>query len=230
MRDRAWRGASTRSVVALVGTLAVLAAWNLAVRPSLASGYHLPGGLLVAGAVVALGLWAGLGMSGLGMAPARLGSGLRLGAAAAGVVAAVLLVGTLLPATRGSFDVPRAHTGFGDLLVQVLVLIPIRTVLVEELAFRGTLLGLLLQMLPRGWAVAVCSVLFGLWHLGGIVTSTPGGAMRVALVGLGTVAATGAAGAVFGWLRLRSQSLLAPFLAHLATDAAPLVAAWLVVH
>jgi membrane protease YdiL (CAAX protease family) len=73
-------------------------------------------------------------------------------------------------------------------------------------------------------------LLFGLWHLGGIVTGTAGTAAHVALVGLGTVAATGAAGTVFCWLRLRSDSLLAPVLAHAAVDTLPLVAAWVVVH
>ena len=177
-----------------------------------------------------LGLWGGLGLSGLGLSPGRVGSGLRWGGAAAGVVLVVVLVGALLPVTHGSYDVPRAHVDLTDLLRQVLVVIPLRTVLVEELAFRGTLLGLLGVLLPRWWAVASCSLLFGLWHLGGIVTNTPGGAAHVALVGLGTVAVTGAAGVVLCWLRLRSDSLVAPFLAHLATDTLPLVAAWIVVH
>jgi membrane protease YdiL (CAAX protease family) len=192
--------------------------------------YHLPLGLVVAAVVVVLGLWAGLGVSGLGLAPGRLGSGLRWGAAAAGAVAVVLVAGVLLPETHGSFDVARAHVSFGDLAQQLLVVIPLGTVLVEELAFRGTLLGLLLDLLPRWWAVASCSVLFGLWHLRGIVATTSGGASHVALAGLGTVAATAAAGVVFCWLRLRSQSLLAPSLAHLATNTLPLVTAWLVVH
>jgi membrane protease YdiL (CAAX protease family) len=219
-----------RTVAALVGTLAVLAVWNLAVRPATASQYHLPLGLVVAALVVALGLWAGLGLPGLGLSPQRAASGLAWGGAAAGLVLAVVLVGALLPATHGSYNVPRAHTDLGDMLRQVLAVIPLRTVLVEELAFRGTLLGLLGVLLPRWWAVACCSLLFGLWHLGGIVTSTSGTAAHVALVGLGTVAATGAAGVVLCWLRLRSDSLLAPVLAHLAVDTLPLVAAWVVVH
>jgi membrane protease YdiL (CAAX protease family) len=219
-----------RTAAALVGTLAVLAVWNLAVRPAAPSQYHLPLGLAVAALVAGLGLWAGLGLGGLGLSPQRVGSGLRWGGAAVALVVAVVLVGALLPATHGSYDVPRAHTDLTDLLREALVVIPLRTVLVEELAFRGTLLGLLGAVLARWWAVAVCSLLFGLWHLGGIVTSTAGTAAHVALVGLGTVAATGAAGVVFCWLRLRSDSLVAPVLAHLAVDTVPLLAAWVVVH
>jgi len=224
------RASMMRLLVALVGTLAVLGVWNLLLRPAVADRYHMPFGLVVAAVVVLLGLWAGLGASGIGLDPGRLGCGLRWGAIAAGVVTIVVLVGVLLPTTHGSFDVPRAHVNLRDLALQVLVVIPLRTVLVEELAFRGTLLGLLLDLLPRWWAVASCSVLFGLWHLGGVVTTTTGGAAHVALVGFGTVAATAAAGVALCWLRLRSQSLAAPLLAHLATDTMPLVAAWLVVH
>ena len=230
MRELQPRGASNRLIVALVGTLAVLALWNVVVRPSVASTYHLPGSLVVAVAVVALGLWAGLGAAGMGLARADFGSGLRWGAAAAGTVALVVLAGALLSATRASFDVPRAHVGLGELVDQVLVVIPLSTVLVEELIFRGTLLGLLLQLLPRAWAVAACSVLFGLWHLDVIVANNPDDALHVAAVGLGTVVATGTAGVVFCWLRLRSQSLLAPIFAHLATNTIPLVIAWFLVH
>ncbi len=208
----------------------MLAVWNVGVRPGLPSAWHLPAGLLVAGLTVGLGLWAGLGAAGLGLAPDRLASGARWGGAAAGLVLAVVLVGAVLPRTSGSFDVPRAHVGLGDLLLHVLVIIPLSTVIVEEVAFRGTLLGLLTVLVPRAWAIAACALLFGLWHLDGILTSTPGSANHVALVGLGTVAATTAAGAVFSWLRLRSGSLLAPILAHLATDTVALVAAWITVH
>ena len=40
----------------------------------------------------------------------------------------------------------------------------------------------------------------------------------------GNVAVTGAAGAVFGWLRLRSGSVLAPLLAHVALNDSALLA------
>ena len=45
------------------------------------------------------------------------------------------------------------------------VRIPLGTVLVEEVAFRGVLLAMLGGHLGVGWAVAVSSHLFGLWHV-----------------------------------------------------------------
>jgi membrane protease YdiL (CAAX protease family) len=46
----------------------------------------------------------------------------------------------------------------------------------------------------------------------------------------GAVAVTFAGGLVFAWLRLRSRSLLAPVLAHAATNGLGLAVAWLAVH
>ena len=229
-RDHPFRRRPARPAAALIGTVAVLAVWNVGVRPDLPSAWHLPAGLLVAGLLVVLGLWSGLGLSGLGLSPDRLASGARWGGAAAALVLAPVLVGVLLPVTRGFYDVPRAHVGFADLLLNVLVIIPVGTIIVEEVAFRGTLLGLLTVIVPGARAIAVSALLFGLWHLEPVLTNTHGGATQVALVGLGTVAATSAAGAAFSWLRLRSGSLLAPILAHRATNTLALVAAWILVH
>ena len=50
------------------------------------------------------------------------------------------------------------------------------------------------------------------------------------LVVLGSVAVTFVAGLVFCWLRLRSRSLIAPVMAHLATNGLALAVAWFTVH
>jgi membrane protease YdiL (CAAX protease family) len=48
---------------------------------------------------------------------------------------------------------------------------------------------------------------------------------------LGTMLATAGAGCLFAWLRLRSRSLLAPILAHAATNASAYLAGrWVVLH
>jgi len=44
------------------------------------------------------------------------------------------------------------------------------------------------------------------------------------------VAVTFIAGLVFCWLRLRSGSLIAPVIAHVATNGLALTVAWVVVH
>jgi uncharacterized protein len=50
------------------------------------------------------------------------------------------------------------------------------------------------------------------------------------LLVLGAVVVTSAGGMVFCWLRLRSGSLIAPVLAHVATNGLALAVAWFVVH
>ena len=50
------------------------------------------------------------------------------------------------------------------------------------------------------------------------------------LVVAGAVGVTFVAGLLFAWLRLRSGSLLAPVLAHVATNGLGLAVAWVVLH
>jgi membrane protease YdiL (CAAX protease family) len=50
------------------------------------------------------------------------------------------------------------------------------------------------------------------------------------LVVLGSVAVTFAAGLIFCWLRLRSRSLVAPVLAHWATNGLALAVAWFTIR
>ncbi len=45
-----------------------------------------------------------------------------------------------------------------------------------------------------------------------------------------SIAGTSIAGVGFAWLRLRSGSLLAPVLAHIATNSFSIVTAWAVLH
>ena len=79
-------------------------------------------------------------------------------------------------------------------------------------------------------AALVCSTLFGLWHVYSVVRATGGSEVHVFAAAVGTFLATAAAGIAFCWLRMRSGSLLAPAIAHLATNTVALVAAWIVVH
>ena len=225
-----------RTVVALGATIGVLAAGNIVRSTLVPSVADLPFNIALAGAVAGIAVRAGATTEELGLARRDLGRGARWGAAAFGVVTVVVAGAALVPATTGLFDDERADIGAGELLFDVLVRIPLGTVVLEEVAFRGSILALLTRMAPVRWAVAASSLLFGVWHVlpawtsvddnAGVATladSSGGGLLVVA----GTVAATTLAGVVFCWLRLRSGSLLAPMLAHLATNTAPLVAAWI---
>src|SRR3984885_11858819 len=102
--------------------------------------------------------WADLG---LGREHWKSGMGYALGAVA--VVASVIAVGVLLPMTRPMFMNNHYATVSGALIASMVV-IPLQTVIPEELAFRGVLHG----ALNRAWGfrgvALVGSLLFGLWH------------------------------------------------------------------
>lgn len=89
----------------------------------------------------------------------------------------------------------------------------------EELGWRGWLLP---KLLPLGIvpAILISGVIWGLWHaplilLGYNYGAVPGGLALGAMVGMTIVV-----GAVFSWLRIRSQSVWPPALAHGAFNAA----------
>jgi membrane protease YdiL (CAAX protease family) len=173
--------------------------------------------------------WArldGLTWSQLGLGRDRLGAGCRWGLGAVGVVAGGYVVGVLLPPTRPAFQDVRYDTPLPEALRTAFLVIPLGTVVLEELAFRSVLWGVLSRHLRPGQVLVTTSVLFGLWHvipaLRGVATNrgvsdTVGGS-GVA-VAVGTVALTTVGGLVFGGLRLRSGSVLAGAGAHWATNA-----------
>jgi membrane protease YdiL (CAAX protease family) len=173
--------------------------------------------------------WArldGLSWAQLGLGRDRLGAGLRWGLGVIGVVAAVYLVGVLLPFARPAFQDARYHLPLPEVLKTAFVVIPLGTVVLEELAFRSVLWGVLSRH-ARPWQVLVTtSVLFGLWHVlpslhvAGTnrgVSDAVGGAGSAAVVG--TIVLTTIGGLVFGELRRRSGSVLAGAGAHWATNA-----------
>ena len=177
---------------------------------------------------------AGLSWAELGLGPGTWRRGLIWAAAIIGAVALVLAVGVALPLTREAFRDSRYRLDWGAALLTSLVYIPVGTVLLEEIAFRGVLWGLLRRARGTATATIVSSALFGLWHvlpsldlakdnqaIGGAVGT---GQSAQAVTVLATVLFTGLAGVVFCELRRRSGSLLAPAALHWATNGLSVLA------
>ncbi|MET3425632.1 membrane protease YdiL (CAAX protease family) [Actinoplanes tereljensis] len=194
---------------------------------------------LVAGPVVALLLVliarrAGLSWRDLGMSRHTLLPGLKYAVGAVLTVAVVYAIGIALPLTRPAFQDVRYHLHPGAALMTAFIVVPLGTVLLEEIAFRGVLLGLINRHRGATWASITSSVLFGLWHIlpslrlnsanqavGAAFGQTTTG--RVLAV-LGAVAFTAVAGLLLCELRRRSGSLLAAAALHWATNGLGLLA------
>jgi uncharacterized protein len=204
--------------------------------------FTTPWAAVVTVPAVAVGLVAWLRVNGLGWAELGLGrehwrSGALYALAAVALVVSVIAIGALLPWTRPMFMNHRYATLSGALVASMLI-IPLQTVIPEELAFRGVLHG----ALNRAWGfrgVALAgSLLFGLWHIASSLGLTSSNVGFTRLFGGGVVGmlagvvlavvATAAAGFVFSWLRRRSGSLLAPIALHWSLNGAGALAAALV--
>jgi membrane protease YdiL (CAAX protease family) len=212
-----------RLALVLGAVLVVLAAVNVADR------YGPPGTGLVAGPLVAFGLVllarrAGLTWHDLGLSRSTVLPGLRYALGAVLAVAVVYAVGVAIPFTRPAFADVRYHLHLGAALLTALIVVPLGTVLLEEVAFRGVLLGLVHRHRGAVWASVTSSVLFGLWHiLPSLHLAQANRAVGAALGGrvltvLAAVGFTALAGLLLCELRRRSGSLLAAAALHWATN------------
>ncbi len=183
--------------------------------------WYVPVNLATAALLVAL-----VGPDGLG-----LGAGwaaVVVGGAGALVVVVVLALLASVPATRRFLaDQRMAGVDLRGTVWRAGVRIPLGTVVLEEVAFRG--------VLPSLMSPVAAAVLFGLWHVAptartldvnGVALS--GRARLVAVAG--AVLFTTVVGLVFWHLRLATGSVLAPALVHIAANSGGTVAAFVVLR
>ncbi|MDV6014705.1 CPBP family intramembrane metalloprotease [Haloechinothrix sp. LS1_15] len=221
------RATATRRAVTVVLSLALAFAVHVA---TIHGPDHIGwiGSPVVVVMLLVLARWSGLTWGDVGLSRRTWRSGAIYGGGAVLAVAVVYLAGVLLPATRSWFLDVRYDIPIGTALLTALVLIPLKTVLLEEIAFRGVLLGALWRPLGTAGAIGVSSILFGLWHIPpslqlldqnqALSQALGHGAGAQLLVVTGAVAFTTVAGLVFCELRRRSGSVLAPIGLHWATN------------
>lgn len=227
MSDRTSTLPRRRLALVLGAVLVILIAVNVANK------YGPPHTGLVAGPLVALGLVllgrrVGLSWHDLGLSRSTLLPGLKYAVGAVAAVAVVYAIGAAVPATRPAFEDVRYHLHLGAALTTAFVVVPLGTVLLEEVAFRGFLMGLVSRHRGAAWASITSSVLFGLWHIlpslrlaeankaiGSVLgTDLAGQVLAVS----GAVAFTAVAGLLLCELRRRSGSLIAAAALHWATN------------
>jgi uncharacterized protein len=220
-----------RCLVQAVGVLVLFA---------VARGLGLLGPPVVSAAILTLAMvlvaWrAGASLADLGLQRDHLRAGLRYGGAAFLLVLVVLVLAAAIPWTRPFLSDARAEIDGGQLAYEIGVSIVLLTAIPEELAFRGVILASAHSLWGAWRATLVSSVLFGLWHIEPTLetmsgnSAVGGAAANLAgqvLIVLGAITVTFVAGLAFCWLRLRSRSLVAPFIAHVASNGLALAVAW----
>jgi membrane protease YdiL (CAAX protease family) len=225
---------SGRWILVTLGTMAIgytslrLTSWDVAVA------------LLFTGVLVIIGRRSGLDWGDLGLARDTWGRGIRWALACVAVVGVGYALVAVSPASS-ALDDSRFQGDWSSTLLTAFVVVPLGTVLWEEVAFRGVLWGQLHRRWSAQGATLVSSLLFGLWHvlpalafadsnesvdeLGQVAgTDLVTGLVTVSA----TVVVTFLAGLVLCELRRRSQSLIAPIGLHWATNGLGVLAVALV--
>jgi uncharacterized protein len=217
-------------------SIAILAISNVASNRAFTGWGYVPWNVLVAVVLVVVARRLdNVRRIDLGLANIR--RGLKIGLALVLTVAAVYAVAVAFPSTRDLFRDKRVGGRSALAMVtETLVRIPLGTVMLEEVAFRGVLLGQFGRRLGWRRGTLASSALFGLWHVLpslGINRVNPtlrdaGIARPVAVVG--AVLLTGLAGCFMCFVRLRARSLLAPAFLHVATNSLGFATAWFVLR
>jgi uncharacterized protein len=210
------------AITIIIVVLVAIAEWRGPAHTSLVVGP------LAAVLLLLLARVAGLSAEEIGLGRRYLGRGGVYAGACVAVVGAVYAVALALPATRPAFFDERYQVVLGSAVMTALVVIPLGTVLFQEVAFRGVLWALVCSGYGATRATLVSSVLFGFVHVAPSLRLNrvnpavaalvgPGGAGQVLAV-IGAVSVTGVAGVLLCELRRRSGSLLAPIGLHWAVN------------
>lgn len=219
----------------MVAVLSLLTAATVLVNLVLPGWAYPLCGLVATAALLGVGRWSGLRLRAIGLDRRRLRRPVVFGLAGLGAIGVVFAVAVSVPALRGLFGDGRLDTpDVGTLLWVTLIRIPLGTVLLEEIAFRGVLPALLGAGDRWRWRpVLLAAGLFGLWHAfpsvalvqNATIDSAFGG-VPIVVVSVLAMLAAAVAGVALHWWRHTGRGLLAPMLVHLATNSGGVLVAW----
>lgn len=222
-------------ITVVIAVLVAVQVWG----NRLGADWYVPLCAATTAVLLLIALWDGLSWADLGLGAACARRGLRWGLVLVGAVLVVYLLGLAIPFTREAFvDERAAELTLEQLVFRVLVRVPLGTVLLEEIAFRGVLWAMVERRRGPTWATAASSALFGLWHVQPARGLTRANAAAEAIFGTGptgvalsvaaAVVGTALAGVFLCELRRRSGSLIPPIALHCALNSAGYALAWAV--
>jgi membrane protease YdiL (CAAX protease family) len=211
--------------------IGVSLALNPALHHVLPRRFQTPASLVTSAVMSGVAMKLGVGAEKQGLSPSTARRGAVYGILAAmPVVAAVACAPRITKLSRfyrssRVEEASRARAAF-----EILVRIPFGTALPEEVIFRGALPGVLSLRHSRRLVVALSSLVFGLSHIASserrvAVSNAEEARVHPGLVA-GHVVFTAMAGLCLSWLRRRSGSVVAPWIAHAAANAAGYAGVW----
>jgi membrane protease YdiL (CAAX protease family) len=174
---------------------------------------------------------ANLNLSSIGLSKNKITSGLKFGFFVIGIIATAMLI--IFFVDKTVFQDTRYRQDLLTAIYSVAVFLPLKTVLFEEITFRGILPAIALKVKDeQRFAAMLSSILFGCWHIfsASKIGNYPVGNYFVIpniFVMLGVFVATSLAGLLLYWLRVKSDSLVAPILVHWFINAFGIMLAYL---
>lgn len=173
----------------------------------------------------------GLSKSEVGFAKNKLKVGFRVGIAV-GLLLLSILTAVYFIQGSDAFKDTRYQKDISATVWSVALVLPLKTVLFEELAFRGVLPALLLRRSSRSLTYILSALAFGLWHLstsGGIASNNIIGSNEPSqlLITFGVIAFTSLAGFALLWLRFRTDSIITPISVHWLANSGAIIFATL---
>ena len=240
-RPRSLHRADRRRRWALLVVILLLVFSNLVSNRVLPGWAYVPWNVGMALVLLGISARAGVGPVAVGLGVRHWHRPVSVGLLCAGGMAILYALGLALPMFRDAFvDSRVAAVSVAQLMWVVLVQIPLGTVLLEEIAFRGVvpaLLGAAPSIRWRWGPVVVSSVLFGCWHiLPSIGLNTANAAVGGALgsdqllTTLLAILSMLVVGIGFCGLARLGKGVKTPILMHWGTSSFAFFAAWLMLH
>ena len=228
-----------RWALAIVIVLLVIS--NIVANRVIPQWAYVPWNLSMAGLLLYVSTRGGAGPVAIGLGIRHWHRPVGVGLLLVGSTALVFALGMIIPATQNAFlDTRIGDATLGQMLFIVLVQIPLGTVVLEEVAFRGVLPALIGGAPAIRWRwvpVLGASFLFGLWHI--LPSMGIGNANAAVGQTLGTnpwitttaaVLSMTAAGVLMCVMARVGKGIKTTMLLHWATNSLGFFAAWLLLQ
>ena len=233
--------ARRRRLIALGAAVTVLAISNVMSNRILPSWAYVPWNLSMAFVLLGIAYRGGAGPVAVGLGIRHWHRPVGVGLLLFGGTALLFALGMIVPATQSAFiDTRIGDADVAQMLWVVLVQIPLGTVVLEEVAFRGVLPALMGASPAIRWRwipVLGASILFGLWHILPSIgidnaNAAVGGALghNQALTTTLAVVSMTIAGVAMCALAHLGKGIKTTMLLHWATNSLGFFAAWLLLH